>query len=297
MEKFTLNIHGSLRTFDSPLVMGILNVTPDSFYDGSRTLNAGCSSCEEEKAAIREKARRMIDEGADIIDVGGCSTRPGSDPVPPEEEMRRVRLGVEAVRSLSSDMIISVDTFRAEVARRSVEEWGADIINDISGGLLDPEMIPTVARIKAPYVMMHMRGTPDTMQSVTDYPQGVAAAVVTELQRQIAAATLAGVADIIIDPGFGFAKTARQNYELLSALPDVQYLLGNRPMLIGVSRKSMIYKPLGLSPADCLPGTNAINTLALERGAAILRVHDVAACRQVVQVWQMFSDNLTPTHD
>lgn len=284
MKQFSLNIHGSIREFSRPLVMGILNVTPDSFYSGSRTLDGEAA---ETALGVEAMAARLIAEGADIIDVGGCSTRPGSASVSEQEEMRRVRLGVEAVRKLSSEVLVSVDTFRSRVARGAVEEWGADIINDISAGLMDEGMIPEVARLGVPYIMMHTRGTPDTMGTLTEYPEGVVAGVASELRGRIIEAQLAGIADIIVDPGFGFAKTVSQNYELMAGLDVLDAMLDHRPMLVGISRKSMIYKPLGLTPADSLPGTIALDTVALQKGAAILRVHDVAACRQAVDVVEM----------
>lgn len=287
MKKFSLDIHGEVREFTHPLVMGILNITPDSFYPGSRTLDGSATDCDCNRESVEEMASRLISEGADIIDVGGCSTRPGSDSVSGEEEMRRVRLGVETVRRLSPDIMVSVDTFRADVARCAVEEWGADIINDISAGLMDDSMIPVVARLGVPYIMMHTRGTPDTMGSLTDYPAGVVAGVASELYGRIAEALLAGIGDIIVDPGFGFAKTPAQNYELMAGLQQLDSLLDHRPMLVGISRKSMIYRSLGLTPAESLPGTTALNAVALGKGAAILRVHDVAACRQTVDVMEM----------
>lgn len=295
MKPFSLNIHGDLREFTRPLVMGILNVTPDSFFDGSRTLAADADGAVTHEA-VSAMASRLIDEGADIIDVGGCSTRPGAAPVSASEEMRRVRIGVEAVRRLSPGILVSVDTYRADVARAAVEEWGADIINDISAGLLDPAMISAVASLGVPYVMMHTRGTPDTMGGLADYPAGVVAGVASELRERVVEASLAGIADIIVDPGFGFAKTVEHNYELMDGLRNLSSLLDNRPMLVGLSRKSMIYKPLSLTPADVLPATTALNTVALQRGAAILRVHDVASCRQVVDVMELLKQN-TPGHD
>lgn len=292
MKQFSLNIRGSLREFSRPLVMGILNVTPDSFYSGSRALESGSASpCGV--SAVEEMAARLLAEGADIIDVGGCSTRPGSASVGEEEESRRVRLGVEAVRRLSSQVMVSVDTFRSGVARRSVLEWGADMINDISAGLMDREMIVSVADLKVPYIMMHTRGTPDTMGSLTDYPLGVVAGVASELRQRVVEATMAGVADIIVDPGFGFAKTVSQNYELMAGLDELDALLDHKPMLVGISRKSMVYKPLGLTPADSLPGTMALDTVALQNGASILRVHDVAACRQAVDVIELLMEHKT----
>lgn len=283
MQSFSLNIRGCIREFSTPQVMGILNVTPDSFYADSRTIG-------DEADRVDAMARQLVDEGADIIDIGGCSTRPGSETAAADEEMRRVARGIEAVRRVSADIIISVDTFRASVARQAVA-LGADIVNDISAGTMDSGMIPAVAAMGVPYIMMHTRGNPDNMLTLTDYPLGVCAGVVSELQPQIVKATLEGIADIIVDPGFGFAKTPEQNYKLMAGLPEVGRLLGDRPMLVGVSRKSMIYRPLGITPVEALPGTTVLNALALERGAAILRVHDVAACRQAVDVMRLFARN------
>lgn len=293
MKKFSLNFHGTIKEFTRPLVMGILNVTPDSFFGGSRTL-AGADINAPVKAngnAVEAMAAKLIAEGADMIDVGGCSTRPGADVVSLDEELSRVKLGVETVRRLSPDMPISVDTFRAEVAQRAVEEWGADIINDIASGLMDKDMIPTVAKLGVPYIMMHMRGTPDTMSTLTDYPNGVVCGVASELKERIDEALMAGIGDIILDPGFGFAKTIEQNYQLMAGLNELSLLLDNRPMLVGISRKSMIYKPLRITPDEALPATTALNAVALERGAAILRVHDVAACRQAVDVIELLQNN------
>jgi dihydropteroate synthase len=287
MRKFTLNIRRQIREFDRPLVMGILNVTPDSFYSGSRTLKSADAAEALNRPAVKAMAQRLLAEGADIIDIGGCSTRPGSDSVSELQEMERVHLGISVVRELSAEVMISVDTFRSTVAARSIE-WGADIINDISAGLMDEQMIPTVAQLGVPYIMMHTRGTPDTMGSLTNYPDGVVVGVASELREQVVKASLAGIGDIIIDPGLGFAKTAAQNYELLAGTRELQMLLDNRPILIGLSRKSMIYKPLGITPADSLPGTIALNAIALELGAAIIRVHDVAPARQTVAVMSQF---------
>lgn len=269
--------------------MGILNVTPDSFFGGSRTLGGAASAGygREDAGAVEAMASRLISEGADIVDVGGCSARPGSEAVTLQEELRRVRLGVETVRRLSPDILVSVDTFRSEVARCAVTEWGADIVNDISAGRMDEEMIPTVARLGVPYIMMHMRGVPETMSSLTDYPLGVVAGVASELRERIVEALLSGIGDIIVDPGFSFAKTPAQNYELMAGLPELEMLLDGRPLLVGISRKSMIYKPLGVTPDETLPATTALNAAAIERGAAILRVHDVAACRQTVDVMEL----------
>lgn len=283
MKAFSLDIHGRLRRFETPAVMGILNVTPDSFYDGSRTPLT-------DRDALRRRVDMMLTEGADMIDVGGYSTRPGAAEVPVQEEIDRVMAGVETVREFDPEIPLSVDTFRAAVAKATVAPGLADIVNDVSGGMLDDSMFEAVAALKTPYILMHMRGTPATMQSLTDYPDGVVTGVTVELRRALDRLDELGIADVIIDPGFGFSKTAPQNYELFGHLGYLGRMLGNRPLLVGISRKSMIYKPLNLTPAQSLPGTIALNTMALERGAAILRVHDVGAAVQVRDVWQMMAD-------
>ncbi len=209
MKPFSLNIRGRLINYERPAVMAIVNATPDSFYAGSRN-----SSAEE----IAERTKRVIDEGADIIDLGAYSSRPGADNVSADEELRRLTVSLEAIRKVNGDIPVSVDTFRAAVADRCVRELGADIINDISGGNLDPDMFETVARLRSPYILMHMRGTPATMQSMTDYPQGVTAGVIAELAPKLEQLALLGVNDVIVDPGFGFAKTLEQNYRLLHDL-------------------------------------------------------------------------------
>lgn len=270
---FSLNLKGRPVEYVRPAVMGILNVTPDSFYAGSRVTGS---------VELHRRVERMLAQGADIIDVGGYSSRPGADDVSPEEEMARVRRGVEAIRRVSADIPVSVDTFRADVARRAVLDWGADIVNDISGGAIDSRMFPTVAELKVPYILMHMRGTPATMQTMTDY-EDVTADVVAELSGLMHQLELAGVADIIIDPGFGFAKTLDQNYELMRHLPQMAQLLG-KPVLVGISRKSMITKLLSVTADEALPGTVALNTFALLNGASILRVHDVEAAVQAVRI-------------
>lgn len=262
--------------------MGIINVTPDSFFEDSRMMGTPAQLPSREE--IADKAMQMARRGASIIDIGGYSSRSGAAEVEPGQELERVKTGVEAVRAALPDILISVDTFRSEVAEAAIGRWGADIVNDISAGCSDPAMIQTVARLKAPYIMMHMRGTPETMQQLTDYPQGVVAGVAAELRERINEATLAGIADIIVDPGIGFSKTAGQNYQLIRDLELLSSLLDDRPMLIGVSRKSMIYKSLNITPAESLHGTCALNALALERGAAIIRVHDVEAAAQVAAV-------------
>lgn len=273
MKPFTLNIRGNLLRVERPMIMGIINVTPDSFWEGSRAADAD---------SIAGRATAMIADGADIIDLGACSTRPGAETCDAATEEARIAVGVEAVRSVSADIPLSVDTFRASVARSAVER-GADIVNDISGGDLDPGMMPTVASLHVPYIMMHMRGTPATMQSMCDYPEGVVTEVVADLSRKIERFRLAGVADIIADPGLGFAKTVGQNYELLRSTAEIGELLGT-PVLIGLSRKSMLTRPLGITAAEALEATTAANTLALVNGAAILRVHDVKAAVEAREI-------------
>lgn len=267
----TVDIRGHLHSFNKPWIMGILNVTSDSFYDGCRTL---------ETDEIRARIRAIRDEGADCIDIGACSTRPGADAVDEETEWSRLKVAFEIVRSEWPDAVVSVDTFRAEVARQAVEA-GADIINDISGGLLDEAMFETVAALRVPYILTHMRGTPADMSRHTDYSD-VTADVITELAFSIRRLRELGVCDIIVDPGFGFAKTVEQNYELLAHLDEVKKI--GLPVLVGLSRKSMIWRPLGISPSQALPGTIALETLALLQGADILRVHDVAAAVQAREV-------------
>lgn len=273
MKPFSLNIKGRLVEYTNPVVMGIVNITPDSFFAGSRVTA---------DADIEARALQMVEQGADMLDIGAYSTRPGADFVTAEEEMARLQHGIRAVRRAAGpDIPLSVDTFRADVARACIEEWGADIINDISGGKLDESMFHTVAELRVPYVLMHTRGTPQTMQSMTDY-DNVTADVVSELQRSVWKLEELGVADIIVDPGFGFAKTLEQNYELLAGLPAFEML--GKPVLAGISRKSMFTRLLGISADEALLPTAVGNALALERGAAILRVHDVAAACQTVAV-------------
>lgn len=277
---FSINLGGNLLDADRPLVMGIINATPDSFYAGSRATA---------EADIESRTRRLIAEGADILDLGAYSSRPGADDVSAAKEIDRLETAMRAIRRVSGDIPVSVDTFRADVAEAAVTHMGVDIINDISGGDLDSRMADTVARLKVPYIMMHMRGTPSTMQSLCDYPQGVAAGVVKELSAKVNRLTLAGIADIILDPGFGFAKTLRQNYELLDALPHIMDIF-KLPLLIGVSRKSMLTRLLGISADEALEATSALHLAALERGASILRVHDVKAARQAVDIAGMLAD-------
>ncbi len=272
---YSLNLNGRLVLIDRPWVMGIINVTPDSFYSASRV---------NDEAALVERVRQMVADGADVLDVGACSTRPDSQSVDAQGEMQRLQWALAVIRREAPDVVISVDTFRADVARRCVEQWGADIINDISGGTLDEEMFSTVASLGVPYVLTHTRGTPATMSSMTDYGD-VAADVLEWMARRIDELRQMGVADVIADPGFGFAKDVEQNYRLLTCLDAFHAL--NAPLLVGVSRKRMVYMPLGISPDEALNGTTVVNTMALERGAHILRVHDVKAAVQAVTLTAM----------
>lgn len=259
----TLNLRGKLYSLCEPKIMGILNVTPDSFYAESRTSN-------EEHIAAR--VQQLMDDGADMIDIGGYSSRPGADDVSPEEEMNRLRRGLRVVRRLYPEVPISVDTFRADVARMCVEEEGADIINDISGGMMDRQMFRTVVRLGVPYILMHMQGTPDTMQQAPHY-DNLRREVMLYFAERIDRLCQMGAKDIIVDPGFGFGKTLEHNYELFHHLDD--FNLFNLPLLVGISRKSMIYKLLDGTPQTSLNGTTVLNTIALMKGAHILRVHDV----------------------
>lgn len=272
MTPFTLNLNGKLHEYTRPLVMGIINVTPDSFYSASRT---------EAASDIMQRAAAMVEAGVDMFDVGGYSSRPGADDVSPDEECRRLQSALMLLKERWPEIPVSVDTFRASVARRCVEEWGADIVNDISGGDLDPAMWPTVAELKVPYVLMHMRGTPDTMQDMTDY-KDVTAEVLSELAFKVHQLHDMGVADVIADPGFGFAKTLEQNYALMADLEHFHAL--GVPLLVGISHKSMIYKLLDTTPADALNGTTVLNTVALMKGAHILRVHDVREAAEAVKI-------------
>ena len=272
--KLSINAGGTLVQLDRPQVMGILNITPDSFYAGSR-----CPDVE----AVSLRVKKMLDEGADMIDVGGYSSRPGCAHVSADEEKRRLAIGFEAIRRHNPHAIISVDTFRAEVARWSVEEWGVHIINDISGGEMDSAMYETVARLQVPYVMMHMRGTPETMMN-EEYLQydHVVADVLQQFAAKIDKLTHMGVNDIILDPGFGFSKRIEDNYKLMRHLDEFTRL--GLPLLVGISRKSMIYRLLNTTPEESLNGTTALNVLALMGGANILRVHDVKPAVEAVQI-------------
>lgn len=275
----TLNLRGRLLELREPQIMGILNVTPDSFYSDSRT---------PDEAHITDRVRQMMDEGADMIDIGGYSSRPGADDVTPEEEMDRLRRGLRIVRKLYPEVPVSVDTFRADVARMCIEEEGADIINDISGGMMDRQMFRTVARLGVPYILMHMQGTPDTMQVAPHY-DNLRREVMLYFAERIDRLCQMGAKDIIVDPGFGFGKTLEHNYELMNHLEN--FAVFNLPLLVGISRKSMIYKLTGGTPQTSLNGTTALNTISLVKGAHILRVHDVKAAAEAKQIYMAMKQN------
>lgn len=279
---YSINVRGRLFDLSQPQVMGILNVTPDSFYSGSRM---------QTDAQIAARAEQIVEEGGKMIDLGAYSSRPGAADVSPEEELSRLSRALGIVRGLFPDVVVSVDTFRAEVARRCVEDYGADIINDISGGTLDEDMFPTVASLNVPYILMHMRGTPQTMQQKTDY-KDVTAEVLRYFGEKVDRLHAMGVSDIILDPGYGFAKTLEQNYQLLSRQRVFEVL--DLPVLVGVSRKSMICKVLGCTPEEALNGTSVLHALALQQGTHILRVHDVKEAVETIKLVGMFHRSSTP---
>ncbi|TGE09674.1 dihydropteroate synthase [Hymenobacter fodinae] len=263
---------GRVLDLRRPQVMGILNLTPDSFFAGNRI------GAEDE---LLRRAEQMLGQGAAILDLGGYSSRPGAEDISVDEEMHRLLPAVAAVRRAFPETFISVDTFRASVAEEAVAA-GADILNDISGGQLDAELLPTVGRLQVPYILMHMRGTPQTMTQLTHYDDDLVLELVRYFRDKLTELRRHGVTDVVLDPGFGFAKTPKQGHELLRRLQELQVL--GLPVLAGLSRKSMVYKPLGLSADAALAGTVAVNTLALVNGARILRVHDVAEAVQTVQL-------------
>ena len=268
----SLNVNGRLLDLSTPQVMGILNVTPDSFYAGSRSRT---------EAEIAARACQILDEGASIIDIGAYSSRSNAEHISPEEEMQRLRTGLEILNRNHPDAIISVDTFRAEVARQCVEEYGAAIINDISAGEMDEQMFPTVARLNVPYIMMHMQGTPQNMQKEPHY-ENLLKEVFMYFARKVRQLRDLGMKDIILDPGFGFGKTLEHNYELMAHLEE--FGIFELPLLVGVSRKSMIYRLFGATPQEALNGTTVLDTVALMKGADILRVHDVREAVEAVRL-------------
>lgn len=274
----TINCKGKLIDLSSPKVMGILNVTPDSFFDGGKY---------KDKNEILNKAEVMINAGATFIDIGGYSSRPGADFVSEDEELHRVIPVIELILKHFPETLISVDTFRSRVAEQSIKAGGA-IINDISAGKLDESMLAIVGKLGVPYIMMHMKGNPKTMQQQTDY-KDLTKEVILYFAERIEAAHNAKINDIIIDPGFGFAKTVEQNYELLNQLELLQML--DKPMLAGLSRKSMIYKSLNTTPENALNGTTALHMVALQKGASILRVHDVKEAMECVTLFNQLTVN------
>lgn len=269
-----LNVNGRLLELSTPCVMGILNVTPDSFYSGSRMQTEG---------EIEARVRQILEEGAAIIDVGAYSSRPNADHVSAEEEMNRLRLGLDVLRRTAPDAIVSVDTFRADVARMCVEEYGVAIINDIAAGEMDADMFSTVAELNVPYIMMHMQGTPQNMQQHPHY-DNLLREVFLYFARKVQQLRDLGVKDIVLDPGFGFSfgKTLEHNYQLMAHLEE--FRLFELPLLVGVSRKSMIYRLLDTTPQEALNGTTVLHTLALMKGADILRVHDVRQAVEAVKI-------------
>ena len=270
---FTLNCNGRLLIVDKPLVMGIINATPDSFYEGSRFSGTD---------KILVQAEKMIDEGADILDIGGQSTRPGSEQVSVDKEMKRVIESIEAIHQKFPEIIISVDTYYSAVAKECVHA-GANIVNDISGGTMDEKMLTTIAGLRVPYIAMHMKGTPQTMQQLANY-DNVTREVLDFFILKKNECNMAGIVDVIIDPGFGFAKTITHNFQILKDLSVFKIL--DAPLLAGLSRKSSVYKTLGTSPEEALNGTTVLNTIALMNGANILRVHDVKEAKEAVTLWE-----------
>ena len=275
-QKSTLNCNGQLIDLSEPIIMGILNVTPDSFFDGGRYENV---------KALLKQVGKMISDGATIIDVGGMSTRPGAEIIDVEEELNRVIPIIKQIKEHFSTVIISIDTVRSEVARQSVVA-GASIINDISAGSIDDQMFETVAELNVPYILMHMQGKPNDMQESPDY-QDVTRNVLDFFIEKVEELRALGVKDIILDPGFGFGKTIQHNYHLLQKFAIFKIL--DLSLLAGISRKSMIYKVLNSTPQEALNGTTVLNTLALERGAKILRVHDVKEAQETITLWKQLN--------
>ena len=274
----TININGTLLDLSTPKIMGILNITPDSFYDG------GVFNSDKK---ILNQVEKMISEGADMIDIGGYSSRPGANEVNIDDEIGRVIPAIELIKNKFGDAIISVDTFRSKVAKKAINA-GASIINDISSGDLDSEMFNCVAKLKVPYIMMHMKGTPNNMQKNPEY-ENVIVEIVKNLSNKLFLAKKAGIIDVIIDPGFGFGKTATHNYSILKNLSFFKEL--GCPILVGISRKTMIYKLLDKNPENALNGTTCLNTISIINGAKILRVHDVKEAKEVITLTNFLNKN------
>lgn len=267
----SLNIGGQLVSFEHPLIMGILNVTPDSFFDGGQHNNVDLAMA---------KAEQLLEDGADILDIGAYSSRPGAPLISSQEEMDRALPIIERLHAKYPEAKLSIDTFRSDVAEEAIKK-GVHLVNDVSGGTIDKNMFDTVARLQVPYILMHMRGLPENMQQLTHYDD-IVVDVATFLGEKVSELRALGVRDIILDPGFGFAKTIEQNHELLLRVDELHYF--GLPLLGGISRKSMIYKKLGITAQESLPGTIALNTLLLSKGVQILRVHDVKETKQVVDL-------------
>tara|TARA_S200000501_G_scaffold224835_1_gene210762 strand:- start:27 stop:851 length:825 start_codon:yes stop_codon:yes gene_type:complete len=267
----TIKVKERLLDLSSPIIMGILNVTPDSFYDGGFYDN---------QKKVIDQVEKMINDGASIIDIGGYSSRPGADNISPDVELARVLPVVKMIKERFTKVLISIDTFRSEVAKQCVEN-GADIINDISGGGLDSKMFETVAKLNVPYIIMHMRGNPANMMDKTDY-ENIIEEMRSYFSKKIELAKSFGINDIIIDPGFGFSKTTKQNFDVLKNLTSLNKL--DKPLLVGVSRKSMIYKTLNISPIDSLNGSTVLHTISLLKGANIIRTHDVKEANDCIRL-------------
>lgn len=276
-KKRSIKCRGEIIDLSGPKIMGILNITPDSFYDGGRYKSAD---------EIKNRVSEMIHEGCDILDIGAFSTRPGAENIPENEERNRLTPVLELIKHQFPDLILSVDTFRSGIAKYVVENFNVDIINDISAGDLDSKMLDTIAELNVPYIMMHMKGTPETMQQNPEY-KNVVKEVIGYFSKKVQQAKLMGISDVIIDPGFGFGKTIEHNYQLLKHLND--FRIFELPVLVGLSRKSMIYKTLDISPDESLNGTTVLNTLALIGGANIVRVHDIKAAREAIHLVNKFS--------
>lgn len=270
----TINVNGQLLDLSTPKVMGILNLTPDSFYKNSRMLTA---------EQISQKVIQMLAEGADFLDVGAYSSRPGAVDLPIEEEKRRLSEGLAILRKEAPKAIVSIDTFRADVAKMCIEEFGAAMVNDISGGELDSKMFSIISSARVPYIIMHMQGTPQNMQQSPQY-ENVLKEVMLSFAKKVRKLHEMNVNDIIIDPGFGFGKTQAHNFELLAHLNEFDIF--QLPILVGLSRKSMIYKTLDITPQDALNGSTVLHTIALSKGANILRVHDVKEAVEAIKLWQ-----------
>ncbi len=272
---YTLNCKGRLLVLDKPVAMGILNITPDSFYSDSRI----------EQSVVLQKAQQMISEGAAILDIGGQSTRPGSDRLTADEELKRVIPAIEAIKKEFPSVFLSIDTYHAKVARETVAA-GTDMVNDISAGDMDAAMLSTVASLNVPFIAMHMQGTPDTMQQNPTY-ENITREVVDYFIQKTAACKAAGIVNLILDPGFGFGKTITHNFQLLKSMEALQIF--HAPILTGLSRKSTIWKTLQITPEEALNGTTVLNTIALTKGASILRVHDVKEAMETIRLFEAYS--------